>query len=151
MTQNCTLSFQAMPISGVNSVSIEQLINMIKCHHLHISKKLLKPNTQWNQMASNLSWKKVKKEKDLGVIIGQNLTLRSHLKVNTANMNFGIIFRTLWYIDQEMFLCLYKSIIRPHLEYATPVWYPLYKKDKIIIENVQRRTTKLESSCISLY
>ena len=26
------------------------------------------------------------------------------------------------------------SCLRPHLEYATPVWSPLYKKDKIIIE-----------------
>ena len=46
-----------------------------------------------------------------------------------------------------MFLNLYKSIVRPHFENATPVWSPFYKKDKIIIENVQRRATKLVSSC----
>ena len=46
-----------------------------------------------------------------------------------------------------MFLNLYKSLVRPHLEYATPVWYPFYKKDKIIIGNVQRRETKLVTSC----
>ena len=49
-----------------------------------------------------------------------------------------------------MFLNLYKSIIRPHLEYATPVWSPLYKKDKIIIENVQRSATKLVATCKNL-
>ena len=93
---------------------------------------------------------KVKNEKDLGVIIDQNLTFREHItsKVNIANLNLGIIFRTFTYIDEGMFLNLYKSLIRPHVEYATPICpSPLYKKDKIIIENVQRRATKLVSSC----
>ena len=46
-------------------------------------------------------------------------------------------------MDKEMFLNLYKSIVRPHLEYATCVWSPQYKKDAITIENVQRRATRL--------
>ena len=92
---------------------------------------------------------KVKNEKDLVVIIDQNLTFRDHInsKVNIANRNLGIIFRTFTYIDEEMFLNLFKSIVRPHIEYATPIWSLLYKKDKIIIENVQRRATKLVASC----
>ena len=64
-----------------------------------------------------------------------------------ANRNLGIIFRTFTYIDQEMFLNLHKSLVRPHLEYATPVWSPFYKKDKIIIQNVQIRATKLVTLC----
>ena len=88
-------------------------------------------------------------EKDLGVIIDQNLTFgdRINSKVNTANRNLGIIFRTFTFIDEEMFLNLYKSIVRTRVEYATPKWSPLYKKDKIIIENVQRHATKLVVSC----
>ena len=42
-------------------------------------------------------------------------------------------------MDKEMFLNLYKSIVRPHLEYAVTVCSPIYKKDMIAIENVQRR------------
>ena len=42
-----------------------------------------------------------------------------------------------------MFLSLYKSIVRPHLEYASVIWSPLYKKDKITLENVQHRATRL--------
>ena len=102
--------------------------------------------------SQQVEMEKVKNEKNLGVIIGQNLTFRDHITstVDIANRNVGIIFRTFTYIDQEMFLNLYKSIIRPHLEYATPVWSTHYKKDKIIIENVQRRATKLVSTCKNL-
>ena len=34
-------------------------------------------------------------------------------------------------------------MVRPIFEYASPVWSPYLKKDIQIVENVQRRTTKL--------
>ena len=37
---------------------------------------------------------------------------------------------------------MYKSVIRPLLEYATPVWNPILKKDIAEVESVQRRITK---------
>lgn len=42
-----------------------------------------------------------------------------------------------------MFLPLYKSIVRPHLEYGSNIWSNCIKKNAIQIENVQRRATKL--------
>ena len=46
-------------------------------------------------------------------------------------------------MDKEIFLNLYKSMVRLHIEYATQVWSPQYKKDKITLENVKRRATRL--------
>ena len=42
-----------------------------------------------------------------------------------------------------MFLCLYKSLVRPHAQYATTVWSPMYKKDAVLLENIQRRATRM--------
>ena len=63
---------------------------------------------------------KVASEKDLGVIVDQALNFSEHInsKVNKANRNLGMIFRTFTYMDKEIFLNLYKSVVRPHLEYA---------------------------------
>ena len=44
-----------------------------------------------------------------------------------------------------MFLTLYKSFIRPHLEYASCIWAPYHKKGCIELENVQRCATKMVS------
>ena len=37
-----------------------------------------------------------------------------------------------------MFLKLYKTPVRPHLEYANVIWHPTKIKDIAAIENVQR-------------
>ena len=87
---------------------------------------------------------KVTSEKDLGVTFDNNLKFTDHInnKVNKANRNVDL-FRTFTFMDKDMFLSIYKSVARPHLEYASSVWSPIFKKDKILIENVQRRATRL--------
>ena len=57
----------------------------------------------------------------------------------------GLIFRTFTYTDREMFLNLYKSLIRLRVGYATSIWSPIFKKDIILTENIQRRVTGLFS------
>ena len=73
---------------------------------------------------------RVTSEKDLGVIFDEKLIFRDHIskKAAIANRNLGLIFRSFTYIDKVMFLNLYKSLVRPHLEYATSVWSPMFKK-----------------------
>ena len=40
-------------------------------------------------------------------------------------------------------LKLYKSLVRPHLEYCTAAWSPHYVKDKELLEHIQRRFTRM--------
>jgi len=43
----------------------------------------------------------------------------------------------------DLMVRLYKSLVRPHLEYSSPVWNPHYRKDKLLSERVQHRFTML--------
>ena len=123
----------------------EMLFNLKKCKHLHIGARQQPATYTMNSGQEQYEIEKVSSEKDLGVIMDKTLNFSEHIssKINKANRNLGLIFRIFTCMDKEMFLNLYKSIVRSHVEYAVTVCMPLYKKDMVAIENVQRRATKL--------
>ena len=51
----------------------------------------------------------------------------------------GIIGRTYTYLDPQSFKLLFKSLMRPHLEYGALIWNPRLKRDITELEKVQRR------------
>jgi len=53
--------------------------------------------------------------------------------VSTAHKVLGMIKRT----DNEVILQLYKSLVRPHLEYSIQAWRPHYQKYIDLTEGVQ--------------
>ena len=84
-------------------------------------------------------------EKDLGVTFDPSLKFSKHVSVtaNKANRIVGVIKRTFDHKDEEIFKPLYKTLVRPHLEYANCVWSPFLERDRTTIEKVQRRATKM--------
>ena len=63
--------------------------------------------------------------------------------VNKANKVVGLIKRTVGSKNKEIFSMLYKSLVKPILEYECPVWSPYLVKDKLAIEKVQRRASRV--------
>ena len=53
------------------------------------------------------------------------------------------INRSFTYRSPNTIVTLYKSLIRPHLEYCVQTWRPHLKKDIILLAKVQHRATKL--------
>jgi len=47
------------------------------------------------------------------------------------------------YKSCNVLLRLYKSLIRPNLEYCISAWSPYYQKDKHLLERVQHRFTRM--------
>jgi len=60
-----------------------------------------------------------------------------------VNRMLGLIKRTIKHKNITVMVQLYKSLVRPHLEYCSPVWNPHYSKDKAMVERVQHRFTRL--------
>lgn len=89
----------------------------------------------------------VQEEKDLGITFQSNLKFNKHVSqiVNRANRLLGMIKRTFPRIEKETFIALYKSLVRSILDYGGSVWSPgtWSKKNLRMVENVQRRATKL--------
>jgi len=82
---------------------------------------------------------------DLGVLFDSFLLFDQHISkiVSKAYSTLGVIQRNFRELSRECFVVLYKSLLRPHVEYANTVWAPRRMCDIEKIEKVQMRATKL--------
>ena len=56
-----------------------------------------------------------------------------------AKQILGLLYRRFYnHTEGTTLMQLYLSLIRPHLEYACPVWDPHTMKDKVLLEDVQK-------------
>ena len=49
------------------------------------------------------------------------------------------------YKEPRIMLSLYKTLVRPHVEYCSSVWNPYYSKDKELLERVPVRTVRVRT------
>jgi len=90
----------------------------------------------------------VNEEKDFGVTVSADMKWERQCieAVKSANKMLGLIIRNFQDKSKDTVMPLYKSLVRPHLEYCCQVWSPYLSKDINLIEGVQRslrRATKL--------
>ena len=83
--------------------------------------------------------------KDIGVIMDSDLKFEKHInsKIDTANKILGIIRRSFMDLGAEIFIPLYKAMVRSHFDYAMVIWNPHTVKYNESLEGVQRRATKM--------
>ena len=84
-------------------------------------------------------------EKDLGITISKDLNVSQQCKqaYSKASRMLGVINRSIKSKDRYILLSLYKSLVRPNLEYCISAWSPHYVKDKELLERIQHRFTRM--------
>ena len=119
--------------------------NTGKCKRMHIGTSNDKNEYTMKIGDEDTTIEECTEEKDLGVIIDNQLKFDRHVQetVKKANRVLGAIKRNFTYIDKETLLMLFKGLVRPILEYGNTIWAPHLKRQSTEIEKVQRRATKL--------
>ena len=119
--------------------------NPQKCSVVNVGKKSIDYMYTVSTEEGEIQLNKTTGEKDLGVYIDTKLTYDEHITsiVSKANRMIGLVWRSFSFIDTCLFNKLYKAVIRPHLEYTTPVWSPHLWRQAELLENCQRRATKM--------
>ena len=84
-------------------------------------------------------------EKDVGVMIAEDLKPTQHVlkSVAAANQVLGLMSRGFHFRDKKIWIGLYKTYVRPHLEYAVSSWSPWTQKDINLVEKVQERAVNM--------
>lgn len=121
----------------------------LKCKVMHLGSKNNKESYFMHKEDGTLHKLEVTEvEKDLGVHIDNQLKFSTHCqnKANTANKSLRYIKHTFKFMDEEMFLLLYKALVRPHVEFSSCIWSPYLKYNIDTVERVQRRATKMVPS-----
>ncbi|CAB4002849.1 Hypothetical predicted protein, partial [Paramuricea clavata] len=117
--------------------------NALKCKVLSVTRK--KYPATYNYHLGSSSLLRVRKEKDLGIIVTDNLLWNSHIQMITAKANkmLGLLRRTCPLLTEtKIRRSLYLSLVKSKLCYGTEIWSPSNVSLKVKIERIQRRATR---------
>jgi len=112
-----------------------------KCKVMHIGKQYSEHQYSMNGHILET----VTEEKDLGILLTKyrKVAQQCSKAYARANRMAGLIKRNIENKDKKIMLRLYKSLVRPHVDYCSSAWSSHYKKNELQIEKVQRRFTKI--------
>ena len=101
-------------------------------------------NKLYSYSMNNATLKTVDVERDVGVIINKNgkYSEQCLMAAKKENCVLGMIKRNIKSKNAAIIMRLYKSLVRPRLEYCIQAWSPYHMKDIEVLERVQKRATK---------
>jgi ribonuclease P/MRP protein subunit RPP40 len=99
--------------------------NSLKCKVMHFGKS----NPKYKYKNDEVILEEVNVEKDLGIFISNDMNWNHHINyaINKANKQLGRIKNAFEFMNEYIICLLYKSLIRPHLEYGAVIWNTKWK------------------------
>merc|ERR1711963_630999 len=118
--------------------------NEAKCNVLHLGGNNPKNAYFIGDEGNRTQLTVTKLEKDLGVHIDETLSFDQHVEKITkkASSRCAKILKNFTFRSRDVLLPIFKSIVRPILEYANCAWNTQLQKHKDELESIQRSFTK---------
>ena len=118
--------------------------NSTKCRVMHIGRQ----NPGHAYMLDGEPMQVVREEKDLGILIDDELKFHKQTaaSISKASQMLAVVRRSFANLDESTLPLLYRSLVRPFLEYGNAIWGPFGKVDQKNLERVQRRATRMVNS-----
>ena len=123
--------------------------NVGKCKILHLGNN----NPQFVYNMEGVTLNVTSNQKDLGVFVDQSAkpSLQVSKAAQKANQVLGRLLRSFKCREKTTMVQLYKTFVRPHLEYAIQAWCPYTIKDIDTLEKVQKRFVRQITSLSGTY
>ena len=118
--------------------------NKDKCKVLHLGKNNPKNKYFIGTGDQRIPLEITELEKDLGVNVDPNLNFKKHVNITVKKASYASykILKNFTFRDANILIPIFKSMVRPVLEYGNVIWSNGLKKHLSKIENVQRKFTK---------
>ena len=116
-------------------------LNSTKCKVMLITRRRTKGSQMPILKLYGQPLERVFEYKYLGVVLSANLSWTPHIDKILAKTRkiIGMLYRQFYqWSDPKVLIKLYTTMVRPHLEYAAPVWSPELIKDISKLKNVQK-------------
>lgn len=113
------------------------VFNLAKCKVMHLGRN----NPKFEYTMNGVKLNETHEEKDLGVWIDSSFKPGTQCEVAAKNANqvLGLIMKSFHYRTKSTLVPLYKTLVRPKLEFSAAAWNPWMEKDIECLEKVQKR------------
>ena len=118
--------------------------NVAKCHSMRVTRHLPDKHILFDYTLHQQKLEQVQSAKYLGITITDNLDWGQHVSEISckATKTMGFLRHNLALAPRHTKEVAYKTLVRPQLEYAAPIWNPYHKLQIQEVVNVQRTAAR---------
>ena len=118
--------------------------NVAKCHSMRVTRHLPDKQILFDYTIHQQKLEQAQSAKYLGLTITDNLDWGQHVSEISckATKTMGFLRRNLALAPRHTKEVAYKTLVRPQLEYAAPIWNPYHKLQIQEVEKVQRTAAR---------
>ena len=118
--------------------------NVSKCHSMRVTRLHPSNHIQFSYTLHQQTLEQVQSAKYLGLTITDSIDWGQHISEITckATKTLGFLRRNLALAPRHTKEVAYKTLVRPQLEYAAPIWHPYNETQTAKVEKVQKTAAR---------